>query len=257
MKERIALAVLAVVGFGSPLFADSLLVDRGLPTANLNNAAGANRSNVAWADAETSPTNPDLVGDNFTITGTGSYHISSIRVWTTATSSTTGLSLVGGLNTAIGTLPVLSSSYTSTPVTYSNGDGYQTQSGAFDQIYQLDFAVNIDATAGQTYNFFLNGPTTTQGSDNIGPYLLASNAGLSGSTQDGADGLYSFYNTTTGAITPWDSAAPVIGGWDKSSDINVQVVGTAVPLPSAATMGLGMLGLIAAAGIARKKLAIA
>ncbi|MBK6722144.1 MAG: hypothetical protein IPG58_02350 [Acidobacteria bacterium] len=40
--------LVAMVTAGS-LFGQSLVFDRGLPTANLNNAAGANRSNVAWA----------------------------------------------------------------------------------------------------------------------------------------------------------------------------------------------------------------
>lgn len=40
------------------------LVDRGLPTANLNNASGANRSNVAWVDGRY-PTPHVLLGDTF------------------------------------------------------------------------------------------------------------------------------------------------------------------------------------------------
>ncbi len=35
-----------------------VIVDRGLPTDNLNNAAGASRSDVAWAFA-----NPDYLGE--------------------------------------------------------------------------------------------------------------------------------------------------------------------------------------------------
>ncbi|HEY5082878.1 MAG TPA: hypothetical protein VII48_00025, partial [Rhizomicrobium sp.] len=43
--------------------ASVLVVDRGLPTDNLNDAAGANRSNVAWADDPV----PYFYGDTFTL----------------------------------------------------------------------------------------------------------------------------------------------------------------------------------------------
>ena len=40
---------------------DVLLVDRGLPTANLNNAASSLRSNVAWADSGQPPATSDYL----------------------------------------------------------------------------------------------------------------------------------------------------------------------------------------------------
>jgi len=59
--------------------ADTLLVDRGLPTANLNNAAGADRSNVGWGYA-----NYDnwFTGDDFTLAAVdGQWRIDTIRTW--------------------------------------------------------------------------------------------------------------------------------------------------------------------------------
>ncbi len=46
-KAFVVTAVLALLCAGATVNASVLLVDRGLPTANLNNDAGADRSNVA------------------------------------------------------------------------------------------------------------------------------------------------------------------------------------------------------------------
>ena len=72
-----AAAALAV-GLAQPAAAAPLLVvDRGLPTANLNNAAGANRSNVAWAEGSGSTTTS--IGDSFSLAS--EYVVTDIRVW--------------------------------------------------------------------------------------------------------------------------------------------------------------------------------
>ncbi len=42
--------------------ADVLAFDRGLPTQNLNIDAGADRSNIEWADIETLPETPWFAG---------------------------------------------------------------------------------------------------------------------------------------------------------------------------------------------------
>lgn len=51
---------------GSVMAQSTLVCDRGLPTANLNNAAGANRSNVAWSFG-----NDWITGDDCTIGAAG------------------------------------------------------------------------------------------------------------------------------------------------------------------------------------------
>ena len=69
--RRICVATSSLVVAGIVLLASaggalasggSLVVDRGLPTANLNNAAGADRSNVAWSNG-----NDWVSGDSFTV----------------------------------------------------------------------------------------------------------------------------------------------------------------------------------------------
>jgi len=84
----------------------------------------------------------------------------------------------------------------------------------------------------------------------------ASNAALSGSPQDGADNQYLVFDSTTLADPfVFNSDPNFDGGFDKSSDINVQVFGSArngaaVPEPASFLL-LGTL--IAASGLAVRK----
>lgn len=201
----------------------ALAFDRGLPTENLNNAAGANRSNIEWADIETPPVDPWLPGDDFTLAGVGAYRVKTIRVWSTESAD---LDLRGGV--AGGPISVIANTYTAIPVTYANSQGYQTSAGDFLQLYQIDFSVDIPLDGGVTYQYFLDGPATAAGSDFRGVRMHASNAALSGSAQPGADDTFLFlgnhatvytWNTMTGDGT----YCPGCIGWDKTSDGNVQV----------------------------------
>jgi hypothetical protein len=209
---------------GSHMAASQVLVfDRGLPTENVNNAAGANKGNVEWADIETLPETPWLPGDDFTLAGTGSYVVTTIRVWSTDSS---GLSLRGGV--AGEPISVISDTYTASPVTYINSEGYQTSAGDFLQLYQIDFSVDVPLDGGVTYQYFLDGPATASGTDFRGVRLHASNAALSGSTQMGADDTFLFLGND-GTVYTWNTLTgggtycPGCVGWDKSSDSNVQV----------------------------------
>ncbi|MCX5805543.1 MAG: VPLPA-CTERM sorting domain-containing protein [Proteobacteria bacterium] len=223
-----------------------LLFDRGLPTSNLNNAAGNNRSNVQWAfGADPMASDRWLNGDDFTIGGSRDYLVSTIRVWST---SNTGLSL--WLGEAGKTIAQLSGSPTITPVTYSDGQSYQGNSLSFIQIYQIDFIINKVLSGASTYQFFLDGPLKdVQGESPythvVDAFLHSSNAGLSGSTQQGANDsmLYAqiLSGGTVGELGAWDSNGY---GWDKSSDVNVQVMGAPVPIPGALWLfGPGLAGL--------------
>lgn len=235
---------------GSTLAAAQVLVfDRGLPTANLNNAAGASRSNALWADIETLPETPWLPGDDFTLAGAGAYTVTTIRVWST---NNVGLSLRGGV--AGSPINVVSTAYTATPVTYANAQGYEKAAGGFLQLYQVDFTVNIPLNGGTTYQFFLDAPPAPSGTDFVGAYLHASNAALSGSTQQGADGIFLFL-ANNGTVTTWNTATgagtycPGCVGFDKTTDGNVQVFALIAPLPSApavqvpAVSGAGLAAL--------------
>ena len=87
-KRLLGLVLAGALLAGSTLAAAQVLVvDRGLPTANLNNAAGLSRTNVLWADIETLPETPWLPGDDFTIAGSGPYVVTTIRVWSTNNTS--------------------------------------------------------------------------------------------------------------------------------------------------------------------------
>ncbi len=244
------------------------LVDRGLPTANLNNAAGGNRSNVAWADSESSssPSEYWIPGDSFAISGSGTYQVTDIRVWEVANGPTapgylpTGQSLLGGLASG-STFSQIDSGYTVTPVTYSDGSTYQGQSGNYWNLYQLDFSVNLTLAAGQTYNFFLNSPFVAgdaSGSTYYNAFLHASNAALSGSPQDGSDGTFLWLdvNGASQTVQTWDSGtgagtAGFPAGWDKNSDGNVQVFGSSVP-DSANTLALFGFSLVGLALLRQK-----
>ncbi len=237
------LVALMLFGFGQVL-ADYLLFDRGLPTANLNNVAGANRSNVAWAsDNSTSPYT--LIGDDFSIGTAGqTYHLDKITLWTVF--SNTDLRLWGGAQGQ--NISVISTDSTVSQPIFYNVPGnitYQGASGSYRDMYQVDFAVNLNVNGGQTYQFFIDGLSTY--GVNLTPFLHASNAALSGSPQDGADNLFlelTMTNGVPGAVVSVDSKG---NGWSKSSDINVQVYGSQVPLPGTLLLlssGLAGLGLL-------------
>jgi len=227
--------------FASGASADVLLFDRGLPTANLNNAAGANRSNVAWGDT---PSTMYLPGDNFTLSGSGSYNVTTITVWAVQPTNTGSLSL--WLGPQGGTISNIGAPASVTSVTYSDGTTYQGSSGSFLNLYQVNFTINQVLNAG-TYDFFLGGTS----SDGNTAYLHASNAALSGSPQQGADDTFLWLNSATGQVLTWYSGTgggtSAFGpGWDKNSDANVQVYGSAVPLPAALWLrGPGLAGLAA------------
>lgn len=214
--------------------------DRGLPTANLNNPAGANRSNVAWSNG-----NDYVSGDDFTLGSSGQkWYVSQIRTWNIGHldspfgdefSSDTlyfGTSAIAPL--ATGTVAAGSSldsnpNIIHTRVTYAGGSNYQAQGGADRQIWQNDFQnLGLVLNGGQKYYFAVDGTTTT--------YLWfnhASNAALSGSPQQGADGKWvAWAKSVLSAPNQCDSGAPnggaCNGGWDKSSDINVQIFASQV-----------------------------
>jgi hypothetical protein len=212
----------------------SLLVDRGLPTANLNNAAGADRANVSWAFTEYTSSDYWLVGDTFQNTSSETWSINSIRLWTVGRTDTAILR-GGVVGSTIGII---------SDATYADPSSslYQGSSGSYITMHQVDFAVSILLAPGQTYNFFLDGSGAQTGI--VVPFVHASNAALSGSPQDGADDTMLYAEVLNGIVDPlsvgtWTSLGY---GWDKASDVNVQVFGTVVPEPT--TMIAGVLLLL-------------
>ncbi len=240
LMAAVALAAVGVTTTSAIVSAAPLVFDRGLPTANLNSAAGANRSNVDWGNANGNT----FYGDTFALSGTGPYRIDTITTWIDSNSDlpskVLSVTLFGSADDG-SPLSVISTSATFTRVTYANGQGYQAQSGNFFQLWEVSFSgLNWDVNAGQTYKFGVHGQI-----DQDIWFNHASNGPLSGSPQDGADGVFRVFRANNPSYNnTWDSGAPG-GGWDKSSDINVRVYADAIPEPAFFQMGalIGMSGL--------------
>jgi len=237
--KKLQVAIFAISLTAAMSASADLLVDRGLPTENLNNAAGADRSNVAWAFTQYTSSDYWLVGDTFQNTSSQTWSINSIRLWTVGQTDTAILR--GGIDGS--TIGIISDATYADP----SSSLYQGSSGSYIAMHQIDFAVNIILAPGQTYDFFLDGSGAEAGI--IVPFVHASNAALSGSPQDGADNLMLGAEVVNGVVDPlsvgtWTSDANVAGGqgWDKASDVNVQVFGTPVPEPT--TMIAGALLLL-------------
>ena len=253
----LVLAFFLSIGGLSPAPASPLLFDRGLPTANLNNATGVDRSNVAWAIGyypTAAPSSYTVFGDDFSIGRLGStYHLDKITVWTVDDSPSTSYRLLGGLP---GAISQVSTSASVSKVTYVGGASYLGSSGTPYQIFQVDFSVNWTIKGGKLYQFFIDAPLEYYGTDILWAtsFLHASNAARSGSPQEGADGKLlqlTLDSGMPGSVTSWDSNSP--NAWNKSSDANVQIYGTLVlpvpllhpvPLPpSLLLLGSGLAGL--------------
>jgi hypothetical protein len=241
-KVCVAATAVGALAMATPALSAALLVDRGLPVANLNNAAGADRSNVSWAFSEYTADDYYLVGDSFTNTSSQTWLIDTIRLWTVGT--TDSALLRGGLaGDAVGVIA---------PTTYGDAmtSSYQGSGGSMIAMFQVDFAVNITLAAGETFNFYLDGAGSAgAGQGTSVPFVHASNAALSGSPQDGANDTMLWAQVLNGTVDylntgTWSSQG---FGWDKASDVNVQVFGNAVPEPgSLALAGLALFGVAAA-----------
>jgi hypothetical protein len=254
MKCLTGASALAVAFMFSSSANAVLLVDRGLPTINLNNAAGANRANVAWAVAGNTPRNYWLVGDTFQNTSSETWLVDTIRLWTVGQTDTAILRGADG-ESAVGVV---------SETTYANpgpNNRYQEPgpgSRPFMNLNQIDFAVSITLLPGQTYSFFLDGSGNVPGIRI--PSVHASNAALSGSRQDGADELMLFANVVDGTLDPesvvtWSGLGP----WDNTADLNVQVFGSAVSasVPDSGSSMALLVWAIGTMGILRRKLVAA
>ncbi|AOX01960.1 hypothetical protein BJP34_23265 [Moorena producens PAL-8-15-08-1] len=248
-----ATASAVMLGYTSNAQAE-MLFDRGLPTENLNNVSGANRSNLRWT---TDAQNQGFSGDDFTIGNVeDTFVIDTIRTWMVPGLSIgdpdnlgdwfESLTLLTGLAAEDDISPLASATLDPNSNVTSNPDITITQVPYLDaagsiydnfgdlvNIWQIDFK-NLKWTieGGTTYNFGVRGVgrEIPEISGLFYPwYNHASNAALSGSPQDGADNLYLLFDASGNLVDIVDTNGK---GWDKSSDINVQIFGEATPKTS-------------------------
>ncbi len=247
------------VGFTASAQA-ALLFSRGLPAENLN-SSGADRSNIRWA---TGANNPGFYGDDFTIGATGeTYAIDKIRTWIVP-----GL-MIGdpgdlgdwfeSVTLFLGDGPDVSpvattDNFTSdsnvkfTKVTYPDGNNgtIYDNFGSPVNIWQVDFDnLNLKIAGGEEYRFGVRGVgRQIPGFDfSYLAYIHAANAGLSGSPSESADDLFLEFDATGKFLQTVDTLG---NGWDKSSDINIQIFGEVVrtetvPEPTASLLTLGIV----------------
>jgi hypothetical protein len=136
---------------------------------------------------------------------------------------------------------LLSSTYSSTRVQYNGTTDYLSpNNGLFFPIFQLTFAsLNLLIPGNQLYDFAVRG--TPIGTNNFA--LHASTAGISGGTQQGPDDLVLVYTGNPLFVTG-AAGAGNFANFTNGADVNVIVIGAAVPEPGTIGMlsvGLGML----------------
>jgi hypothetical protein len=230
------------------------LFQRDLPSSGLN-LSGVSRSNIAPVQGTTVGGGPFILGDDFTLTGTGSFLVNSITVWTVgncpvttctptnATPSTefSSIQLFGGLdNGTNGPVSLLSSTYSSTHVQYSGGLDYLSPgNGLSYPIFQITFSsLGLVIPGSQLYDFAISGTPTSTNSF----ALHASTAAISGGIQQGADNLVLGYQGSPLLVT-FGVGAGNFANFTNGADVNVLVVGTAIAVPEPSTSALYSLGL--------------
>ena len=228
--------------------APQIAVDRGLPHVNLNDSSGIIRSNVRWSGEENG-----FVGDDFTIGAPGEkWVIDTIRTWAVPQISVTSPHQLGDLfldvrlyfGPATGSLtPIIGAGFSENSSDTDNPNvtvTEMTQNGAvpYDdrgtslEIWQIDFTnLNRVIEGGVKYGFGVWGmgrPVVGKEGRMQHWFNLASNAELGSSPQDSADGVLLLYDGGGQFEGTFDSKG---SAWDKSSDLNVQVIAHRIDSP--------------------------
>jgi hypothetical protein len=250
LKLTIAVAFSCAVWAADP----ALVVDRGLPQANLNNVSGTARSNVRWADAQ------GFLGDDFVIGAPGEHWvIDSIRTWTVPGLHDAEPDFLGdyyqdvrlyfgksdsGLTPRVA-VPLSAGSNDTGDANVAISEATRAGALLYDdfgkalRIWQVDFNnVNLAVEGGVRYGFGVWGMGRAIPGSNDKSYLWfnhASNASLSAARQDGADGQMLLFDASGKAAGSFVSQG---NGWDKTSDINVQVFAHRVAGHSGRTIGV-------------------
>lgn len=227
-----------------PVFAagPALLVDRGLPQANLNNASGDYRSNIRWSSYE-----GGFLGDDFTVGALGeSFVIDTIRVWTVPGASAFDPDHLGDFYQDVrlyfggsddSVTPIVTgllkpgADQTSNPNilisdTAAAGAVPYDDFGTYMRVWQIDFTgLNLAVQGGVKVRFAawgLGRPAAHRAGKTYAWFNAGSNAELSSVKQDGADGAMLLFTSGGEFKGEFNGKG---AGWDKTSDIDVQVFG--------------------------------
>jgi hypothetical protein len=228
-------AVLALPLFGAD---PVLVVDRGLPQSNLNNVSGSARSNVRWGWHD-----HGFLGDDFTVGAPGErWVIDSVRTWAVPGRSGANLPAFGDFYQDVrlhigkdNVTPVSTAQLSPGSDETSNADVHISDSSQSGDLLYDDFGtplrvweirfdnLNLAVDGGERYRFGVWGigraVPGVEGKTFMW-YNHASNAPLSGGRQDGADGTMLLFDAAGRAEGTFQGDS---NGWDKASDINVQV----------------------------------
>jgi hypothetical protein len=233
---------IVTVGFllACPAFAaeSALVVDRGLPQVNLNTPSGDARSNIRWSWYD-----HGFIGDDFAVGQSGErWVIDAIRTWTVPGNQITDPQRLGDLYqdvrlyfggpngdlTPVTTVQLASGSdETSNPnvrMTEANATLPYDEFGRNLRIWQLDFErLHLTVDGGVRYRFGVWGmgrPNPDRPGKTFAWFNHASNAGLGATSQGGADGEMLLFDGAGRFAGTFHGGG---AGWDKDSDINVQV----------------------------------
>ncbi|MEP0869707.1 hypothetical protein NDA01_07830 [Trichocoleus desertorum AS-A10] len=261
-------------------------------TAPNHPAFDPDRSNISWGFADRIGSGYSYpLGDDFSFGIAGQkYLVDTLRVWAVIGVANTAATIPnnfwqsftlwgGQVDSGAAGLSTVHSGPTNgsdpqikiSQVTYVDGGNYWAEPvQLYRKIWQIDFTgLNWAIEGGQLYQFFVDGNGfTSLDTWNVFPVLHASNAALSGSPSAGADDFYRLLRIKQGTpdyVGTWNSNNLGLpgtygasglsgrGGWNKSSDINVQIYGNLFPttnptvIPESSSvgslLGLGVLGI--------------
>lgn len=220
----------------------ALVVDRGLPQSNLNNASGEYRSNIRWSLYESG-----FLGDDFKVGAAGeNWVIDTIRVWTVPGAGAADPEHLGdfyrdvrlyfggddgGVTPLVAGLLAPGSNQSSNPhilISDATAAGVVPYEdfGSNIRVWQIDFTqLNLNVQGGVKVRFAAWGmgrPRPEKADKTYAWFNAASNAEFAHTRQDGADGQMLLFTSGGKFKNTFDGKG---AGWDKSSDINVQVFG--------------------------------
>ncbi|MSV29191.1 MAG: hypothetical protein EXQ52_10695 [Bryobacterales bacterium] len=212
-----------------------LVLDRGLPVSNLNNASGdSHRSNVRWSSEENG-----FTGDDFRFGAPGErWVIDRIRTWAVPGNSVGDPASLGDYFAEVklyfgrgeeslkpifqGKLDAETKALRVTEATREGAPLYD-DFGKFFRIWQLDFNnLDLAVEGGALYRFGVQGAgRLAPGGKQTYPWFNhGSNADLGEAGRDAADGRLLMFDAAGEHAETLD---PSVRFWNKASDLNVQV----------------------------------